>query len=174
MSGKNEGDLLKKAQKLSRENKAIRKQLQDAKNYIDSLNAKDIDALVISGSKHLKVFTEKTADQVYRLFVENMNEGAVTLSSNGTILYCNLNFAAMVELPMQKVIGSKFKKFIDFSKDDFDALSKTGRVTAIKEEVFLQVNGFKTIPVLISVNALRLDDETVLSIILTDLTVQHR
>ena len=41
-----------------------------------------------------------------------MNEGAVTLSKEGIILYCNLRFAELVDEPIERVIGSYFKRFI--------------------------------------------------------------
>jgi len=52
-----------------------------------------------------------------------MSEGAVTLTKEGTILYCNPKFADIVKFPYEKVIGSSIKRFIspnDNSKlDDF-------------------------------------------------------
>ena len=35
-----------------------------------------------------------------------MNEGAVTLSPEGTILYCNQRFAGLLKTPLEQVIGS--------------------------------------------------------------------
>ncbi|MEJ0101515.1 MAG: PAS domain-containing protein [Bacteroidota bacterium] len=49
------------------------------------------------------------------VLIEKMNEGAVTLHKDGTILYCNSCFAKMVNLPLQKVIGTELKHFIDDS-----------------------------------------------------------
>jgi transcriptional regulator with PAS, ATPase and Fis domain len=40
-----------------------------------------------------------------------MNEGAVTLTREGTILYCNPRFANIVQSPYEKVIGSSIKRF---------------------------------------------------------------
>ena len=44
-----------------------------------------------------RVFTLTGAEHPYRIMLETMNEGAVTLSSDGTILYCNQRFADIVE-----------------------------------------------------------------------------
>jgi two-component system phosphate regulon sensor histidine kinase PhoR len=41
-----------------------------------------------------------------------MNEGAVTLNRDGIILYSNSRFAAMVNEPLEKVIGIYFDTFI--------------------------------------------------------------
>ena len=92
-----------------------------------------IDALVIAREKALKVYTEKTADKPYRILIEKMHEGAVTLDEDGTILYCNSYFANMVNLPLQKVIGTIFENFIDdSSKEHLEALLKQGRCKCFK------------------------------------------
>jgi two-component system CheB/CheR fusion protein len=41
-----------------------------------------------------------------------MNEGAVTLSKEGIIIYCNQRFAEFVREPIERVIGTYFKRFI--------------------------------------------------------------
>ena len=52
-----------------------------------------------------------------------MNEGAVTLSREGIIIYCNQRFADFVREPIERVIGSYFKRFIvPNDKSKFDKL----------------------------------------------------
>ena len=41
-------------------------------------------------------------DSYYRIMFETMNEGAVTLASDGTIIYCNRRFADIVKKPPGK------------------------------------------------------------------------
>src|SRR5580765_944340 len=56
-----------------------------------------------------------------------MQEGAVVLSSRGDILYSNTRFAAMVDEPIEAVIGSSFDRFVSESdKRGFDSLLLTG------------------------------------------------
>ena len=119
---KNTKKSLEEIEMLNREIKELR-QPGDDKQYIEDIKTGDIDALVITDKKSLKVYTEKTADKTYRILIEKMHEGAVTLNEDGTILYCNSYFANMVNLPLQKVIGTKFKNFIDdSSKEHFEEL----------------------------------------------------
>ena len=42
-----------------------------------------------------QIYTLRSADQPYRLMVEHMREGALTLAADGTILYCNQRFAEL-------------------------------------------------------------------------------
>lgn len=168
-------DILEKTIKLKNENKKLRQQLLDAKESIGLIKEGKIDALVIPDKKGVKVYTETTADQTYRVLIEKMHEGAVTLNDDGTILFCNANFAIMVNLPLQKIIGSIFIKYIDDSlKKRFDTLIKTGKEKPVKEEIQIKTADGKTLPVLMSINTLLVDADFVLSIILTDLTIQNK
>lgn len=172
---KNITELLEETKSLNKEIKDLKQNLHDAEESINAINAGKIDALVISNEKKLKVFTEKTADKTYRILIEEMHEGAVTLDKDATIIYCNSRFANMVNLPLQKVIGTKFKNFIyDSSKEQFEILFKRGWEKTIKEEVNLQTNGGKFTTVLMSVNTLSVDGNLILSIILTDITERKK
>ena len=66
----------------------------------------------ISGRKGEQVYSVSSAETPYRTFIEEMSEGAVTLTKEGTILYCNQRFAEIVQSPYEKVIGSSLKSFI--------------------------------------------------------------
>lgn len=171
---KNIRELLEETENLNKENVVLQKQLRRALESIEGFKSDKIDALVIANKKALKVYTEKTADQPYRVLIEKMHEGAVTLNEDGTILYCNSYFANMVGLPLQKVIGTLFDNYIgDSSIKHFEALLKQDSVNVLKEEVLIYSNYGKEIPALMTVDAFSLNDIFVLNIILTDLRVQN-
>jgi PAS domain S-box-containing protein len=170
---KNVTQLLKQIAALTKANKILRQQLHDATENMEALNAGSIDALVVAHKKAVKIYTEPTADKTYRILIEKMHEGAVTLNKTGLILYCNKYFANMVGLPLEKVIGTTMSYFIDdASKHSFLVLCKQGWVDYSQNELYLLVKNSKSIPVLMSVNTLVLDNTQVLSIIITDLTLQ--
>lgn len=170
---KNSIEILRLNKKLAEENTELQRQLQAAREYIDIIKGANIDALVIADKNDLKIYTEKSADKIYRVLIEKMHEGAVTLNEDGIIIYCNSYFSNMVKLPLQNVIGTKLEAFMGFSKERFESF-RQGRETDIKEEICLYTSEGKTIPVLISVNTLPLDGHLVVSIILTDLTIQNK
>jgi signal transduction histidine kinase len=171
---KNIGEHLEETEKLSKENAILHKQLRNALEAIEGFKSDKVDALVIANEKALKIYTEKSADQPYRILIEKMHEGAVTLIEDGTILYCNSSFANMVALPLQKVIGTLFENYIDdSSKKHFETLLKRESVNALKEEVIIHASDSKTIPALMTVNAFSLHNIFILSIILTDLSIQN-
>jgi two-component system CheB/CheR fusion protein len=102
-----------------------------------------------------------------------MKEGAVTLDSRGIILYSNSQFAAMVNLPLAKVIGLAITDLIPAdSRNTFRAIIEQGWKSDSKGEIFLKNKNNELIPFLVSVASLELDEGTALSVILTDLTLQ--
>jgi PAS domain S-box-containing protein len=79
---------------------------------LDAIRTGAVDALVVSGPDGEQVFTLKGADQAYRVLVEAMNEGAVTVGTDGTVLYANTRFATMLKTPLEKVLGIPISSFI--------------------------------------------------------------
>ncbi|MEO8763381.1 MAG: PAS domain-containing sensor histidine kinase [Ginsengibacter sp.] len=156
----------------------MRIEMKNIEKYIkeiESIKSGNIDALIVNDAKSLKVYTENTADKIYRILIEKMNEGAVTVDADGTIIYCNRSFAEMINLPLEKVIGEIFKKFIDDSlKKRFEDLLGQRNENSIKGEIYLYSTNGPAIPVLMSINAFLLDGNFVVNIILTDLTVQKK
>lgn len=68
------------AEALQRENEELRMQLGEAKETLDAIRNGEIDALVVNDQHGLSLYTLKSADRSYRLFIEQMTEGAVTLN----------------------------------------------------------------------------------------------
>jgi two-component system CheB/CheR fusion protein len=150
----------------------LRLQLEEANETIDAIRTGQIDALVVQGKKGHELYTLKTADQTYRVFIEKMTEGAVTLNQDGIILYSNSQFASMMHMPLSKVIGLSFLTFISAgSLEEFNALFARGWEEDCKGEIVLLSKG-STIVFQLSLTTLQLDEGFSLSIILTDLTAQ--
>jgi PAS domain-containing protein len=90
----------------------LRIRLQEAEETLRAIRGGEVDALVITGPAGEQVFSLKGADHPYRVIVEEMSEGAVTLSLDGTILYCNGRFAELVKTPLERVIGAPIESFM--------------------------------------------------------------
>jgi PAS domain S-box-containing protein len=80
----------------------------------------EVDAVVVSGPIGDQVFTLQGAEHPYRILVETIDEGAATLSDDGTVLYSNRSFAAIFGVPLEKFIGSPIESFV--SGDDLEDL----------------------------------------------------
>ncbi len=168
-------EVVNRYQHLEQQIKELQQHLEDANDTIEAIRTGQIDALVVKDHKGHQLYTLKTADQTYRVFIEKMREGAVTLNQKGIILYSNSRFASMLNLPLSKIIGSYFQDYIEaFSKATFDALFKRGWKAEYKGEINLLGEDDKLIPVLLSLTSLELDEGIALSIIITDLTDQKK
>lgn len=154
---------------------SLRQQLDEANAAIEAIRTGQVDAFVVEDNGGPRLYTLKSADQTYRLFIEKMTEGAITLNNEGVILYCNSRFAAMLNIPLANMIGSYFKEYIpEQSKNPFDKLIRKGWEEECKGEISLVSADGKEIPVLVSLTTLDLDEGTVLSLIFTDLTSQKK
>jgi signal transduction histidine kinase len=164
---------IKTYDQLLKENESLQEQLEEATETIHAIRSGQVDAIVVrapGGGNQL--YTLKTADQTYRVFIEKMNEGAVTLNEHGVILYCNSMFASMVNMPLSKVVGKRFEHFIpDIFKAIYLDLFQNGWVEDSKSELSI-LSGDRLIPCQLSVTTLQLDEGTSLSLILTDLSFQ--
>ena len=87
--------------------------LHEAEETLDAIRAGEVDAVVVDdvdGAQ--RVYTLQTADQSYRVLIEEIQEGAVTLGVSGIILYCNRALASMLRAPLERVIGARLADFV--------------------------------------------------------------
>jgi len=80
--------------------------LAEAQDVIRAIQAGEVDAVVVSGPKGEQVFSLTGAEYAYRALVEAINEGAATISLDGTVLYCNRRLAELVDIPLEQIIGN--------------------------------------------------------------------
>lgn len=94
------------------ENEELQSRLLETEEALAAIRGGEVDAIVVPGKEGNQVYTISSAETPYRNFIEHMNEGAITLSSDGLVIYCNKRFAVLVNEPVEHVIGSYFKRFI--------------------------------------------------------------
>lgn len=152
----------------------LKLQLEEANDTIEAIRTGQVDALVVKNNDSHEIYTLKSADQTYRVFIEKMTEGAISLNKEGIIIYSNSQFAKMVGQPLSKVTGIPFKSFIAATDEPtYHALLESGWGEDTRGELGL-VGSSRNIPVQLSITTLELDEGTSLSIILTDLTAQKQ
>ncbi|QPF83799.1 response regulator [Bradyrhizobium genosp. L] len=150
--------------------------LREAEETLDAIRTGAVDAVVIAGSQGQQVYTLENADRPYRVLVEQMQEGAITLSETGIILYCNARFATLVAGPHDGIVGQPFVRY--FRADEAESLSSmiaTGAGSGVSGE-FAIVNEFgQEVPVNISLVDLKVDNAMPRLVcgIVTDLTFSH-
>ena len=157
---------------LKRELAETRRQLYEALETIDAIRTGQIDAIVVQKDSLHQLYTLQTADHAYRVFIEKMTEGALTLSQQGIILFANSQFSEMTGLPLSAIIGLPFEQFISENNRPFyQKLFTTSWDSYCKGEVEIVYKDRRT-PVQLSLTALELAEGISLSVIITDLTLQ--
>lgn len=166
-------EITKTYEELLSENEELQWKLGEANDVIDAIRNVKIDAIVVNGDQGYCIYSLKTADQTFRLFIEKMNEGAVTLNHEGVIIYSNTRFASIVDMPLQKVIGLTFDGFV--AENDLGLYKKTIKSAwtgDCKVELGIKSKTRGHTHCLVSCNAIRMEDGLSLCLIVTDLTSQ--
>ena len=153
----------------------LRMRLEEAEETLRAIREGEVDALVVSGPQGDQIYTLKGAEQPYRVFIETMNDGAVTLGPDGTILYCNGRFAELLLRPIENVIGSEIYRFIaPTDTPSFESVLQRGRQGNSQGEICLERGDGQLNPVHLSLCPLESDDVPCICMVAMDLTERKR
>lgn len=165
----------KTREELEQELQDLRDRLTVAEDTLQAIRQGEVDALVISGSDGDQIFTLQSADEPYRLFVEQMKQGAATLTSEGTLLYCNRRFAELLKKNLETVIGSTIQQYLTpLEVPLLEALLQLDEPGCSQREFCLIASDQTEIPVELSLNKLTMEGMTITCLIVTDLTETKR
>ena len=79
---------------------------------VEALRQGEVDAIVVNGQAGPQVYTLENADRPYRIIVERMQEGALTLSPEGIVLYANRSLSRLLRSPGEAILGRRFQDFV--------------------------------------------------------------
>jgi PAS domain S-box-containing protein len=159
-----------------REIESLRARLAEAEETLRAIREGEVDALVVKGPNGPRVYTLKGADEPYRVLVEQMPEGAVTLSEDGLVLYSNRSFAEMIGVPLEQVIGASVARYvIERDRAALTAAVRAARRASLRREFTLRRASGVALPALLALGPLPAGGgEAAVSLIVTDLTEQRR
>lgn len=155
----------------------LRVRLTAAEATLHAIRLGKVDAVVVAGRHGPQVFTLQGAEHAYRLLIENMNEGALTLTVDKTVLYANRCFARMVRCPLEQVIGGSFRRFLsDADRALLRPLLLHPPRTGAKLQVRLKAGDGSYLPAQISIRRLARNglEHAPLGLVVTDLTDARR
>jgi PAS domain S-box-containing protein len=143
--------------------------LQEAQETLSAIRNGEVDAIVATGNR---IYSLTGAEHPYRVYVEQMQEGAVTVAADGLILYCNQRFADMVGAPLEGVISSVIDSYL--SAESWERISAVvvGVESVVKHESILRGRSGEDIAVNFTASKLSLSDQDVICLVVTDLTLQ--
>jgi len=158
--------------RLEEENERLRARVAEAEETLRALRAGEVDAVLVFSDRE-QVFTLESADKPYRLLVEQMPQGAATLTTEGVILYANHAFATLLGMPLQTLVGRSILEFVaGASQVDFGAMLLAAQAAAVRREVTLRLRSGAESPVFLSASALH-EGPLGVCIVITDLTEQR-
>ena len=137
----------------------------DAEHALREIAAGNIDGVIVGG-EHVMLLTD--AQRPYHALVDRMQQGAVTVSADGDVLYANERFAAMVGRPFDALLGKRLQAVL--GTQAIDALLTNAGASPI--EFVLIRDDQSRLPVRIA--AERVDGIDALMLILEDLTEHER
>src|SRR5829696_2214633 len=76
----------------------LQRRLGEAEETLRAIREGEVDALVIDDPQGEVIYTLTSADYPYRVMIDEMNEGAVSVSPDSYILYSNRNFGSILGL----------------------------------------------------------------------------
>jgi PAS domain S-box-containing protein len=150
----------------------LQRRLDEAEETLRAIREGEVDALVIDDPNGEVIYTLTSADYPYRLMIDEMNEGAVSVSPDSFILYSNRNFGGILGLNDANASGVPFGDYIipEMREQFLEDLQKA-REQSIRREYTLSPGDGKQVPVLMSFAKLQPQTNSI-SIVITDLTAQ--
>ena len=145
--------------------------LAEAEETLRAIRGGAVDALVVASPQGDQVFTLQGAETPYRLLVEAMNEAALMLAPDGTVLYANARFAELARTPFEQVAGSSWKQYFPAHEhpriEEFLAAAPRH---GSRGELALQTGDGALLPVQLSLRSMRREGVEGFSVVLADLT----
>jgi two-component system NarL family sensor kinase len=97
----------------------LRARVEELEETLRAIRMGEVDAVLVSSSQGDQVFTLQGAEHPYRLLVETIEEGAATLSDDGTVLYSNKSLAGFFGVPLERFIGAPLQSFVSGNDAEF-------------------------------------------------------
>lgn len=151
----------------------LQARLTEAEATLRAIRSGEVDAVVVAGERGEQVFTLEGAGHAYRMLIESMNEGALTLTTNQVVLYANQCFAKLVKRPLEQVMGCSFRDFVAVADQArLRLFFKRNDPSGAKIQVLLQTGGGSPLPVQISQRRLPKigPGHAVIGLVVTDMT----
>ncbi|HUJ68688.1 MAG TPA: PAS domain S-box protein [Syntrophorhabdales bacterium] len=160
---------------LEAEVEALGLRIDEAGEILRAIRNYEVDALVVKGRDGDQVFTLQGAERPYRIFMEAMSEGALTVAADGMILYCNSRLSELIGAPLNKLIGASFHDIVvSRNGQSLGEMLHVCGVNGCRGDFVLKSLKGGEVPVSLSARALMLDDVEAFCIVATDLTERMR
>jgi PAS domain S-box-containing protein len=90
----------------------LRQRLEEAEDMRRAITSGEVDAFVVGPAGNSRVLLLANAYQRYRQVVERMQQGAVTATPEGHILFANQRFADMLGVPLAQLYTAPLESYV--------------------------------------------------------------
>jgi len=144
--------------------------LTEAEGALDAIRSGQIDGVVVGGEE---VVLLGTAHHSYRAMVDRMQQGAVTVSSDGEVLYANDRFATMIGVSGENILGKVIDSwFVPSQRDRLRQTLAESAAGGAQAELDIIGSEGNALPVLVT--GAPADASGTVTLVITDLREERR
>lgn len=153
----------------------LRRQLEDLLAAFAAIRGGGVDAIMVGPPNEERLYTLTSADRPYRVIVEEMGEGAATVSERGVLLYVNRRLSNLIGRDRRDLIGTDVADLVDQAdRSKLITLLDAPAGHTNRAELNLAGLDHSTIPALTSATGLDIDGVLVRCLVAADLTSRRR
>jgi PAS domain S-box-containing protein len=154
--------------KLREQNEELRQRLEEAEETLRAIRSGTVDGFLVEAGN--RVYTLEGADQPYRLLIERMQQGAITLDAGGMIIYANHSFADLIGVPPEKLIGTALRDLIGTTEHSaYENMLASVSSGIVQGEIHLLATDGKLMPVCLALHSLPADNGVTTGVLVTDM-----
>ncbi|WP_407342806.1 PAS domain S-box protein [Pengzhenrongella phosphoraccumulans] len=150
--------------------RSLLREIADLSAALNKIRTGGVDAVMIPSPGGENLYALTSLDRPYRALVEEMGEGAATITSGGLVLYANRRFADLVGRDRDAVVGMDLAQLVNASPAVMTSIVTTSPGSTDFVELRLVRPDDTSVPALASVTALDLDGAIVHCLVVTDLS----
>ncbi len=156
--------------------KRLQARLDELEATMIAIRRGDVDAIVVDGPQGSRIFSLRSPEDPYRVLAERMSEGAATLTSDGTIVFCNQRLAEMTGVSGEQLLGSSLAGMLrEPGGSNLPALLAQALLRNVRTDADLLRGDGSTLPVQLSLSSIPLEgSEHGICLVATDLSERKR
>ena len=160
---------------LARENQGLRERLAEAEETLRAIRGGEVDAFFVQGAEGDRVLALEGAESGYRALVEAMNEGAAIVKDGEMLIYCNSRLAAMLNTPLETVIGGSLFRFVaPADQQRVERLLERGKAETCTGDFSFRRKDGTAKSVHFSLSPMQIHGLAAIGVVATDLTESNR
>lgn len=158
-------------QRLKKTIRNLRSKNAELSSTLKMIQSGQVDSLLVSSPLGERIFTLHMAEQPYHQLIESLNEGVITLSSEGLILFCNAKLQNILKTPYEKLIGSDIRAHIQpENRHTLEFILERSLVTPSRAQVKLSLPDRSCVSVQLSMSKTKINGVLGFSVVVTDLS----